>query len=254
MSFWFFLPPEDFQHRTVNLKADLVQHLKAARLKTGDIFVLSDGAGRAFYARLDYFSSKNAGASLLDEVQEKVEPTLNVTLFVGVSKGEKMDRVIRQSVELGVKKIVPVLTERTVVRLNSEKGEQKARRWQKIAVSAASQSRRSFIPLIHSPLSFDEMSQALKKEKIVIVSWEEEKERGLLCLAQQIEKNPGSICIFTGPEGGISPEEMERLKNIQAVYPVSLGPRILRAETAPLALLSIVMYLWGDLGRGRCIN
>ncbi|MDO9534305.1 MAG: 16S rRNA (uracil(1498)-N(3))-methyltransferase [Bacillota bacterium] len=249
MPFWFFLSPEDFQNKKVTLKAELVQHLKAARLKTGDNFVLSDGLGRAFYARLDYINSKNAVASLLDEVQEKVEPSLHVTLFAGVSKGEKMDRIIRQSVELGVKKIVPVLTERTVVRLTSEKGGEKAGRWQKIAVSAASQCRRSFIPLVHSPLSFDDMAQALKKEKIAIVPWEEEKEKGLLRLTRQIEKKPGSICIFTGPEGGISPEEMAALNSIEGVYPVSLGPRILRAETAPLAILSIVMYLWGDLGR-----
>jgi len=248
MSFWFFLPPEEFQNKKVTLKADLVQHLKAARLKTRDIFVLSDGSGRAFNARLDYIDSKEAAASLLGEVQEKVEPSLHVTLYAGVSKGEKMDRVIRQSVELGVKEIVPVLSERTVVRLTSEKGGEKAGRWQKIAVSAASQCRRSFIPLVHSPLKFQDMIQVLKNEEIVIVPWEEEKGRGLLHLAQQIENQPGAISIFTGPEGGISPEEMAELKKINGVHSVSLGPRILRAETAPLAILSIVMYLWGDLG------
>ena len=109
MSVWFFLSPEDLQNKKVTLNADLVQHLKAARLKTGDYFVLSDGVGRAFDARLEYINSKNAVASLLDEVQEKNEPSLHVTLFAGVSKGEKMDRVIRQSVELGVKEIFPVM-------------------------------------------------------------------------------------------------------------------------------------------------
>jgi 16S rRNA (uracil1498-N3)-methyltransferase len=196
MSFWFFLPPEEFQNKKVSLKADLVQHLKAARLKSGDIFVLSDGAGRAFNARLDYIDSKEAAASLLSEVQEKVEPSLHVTLYAGVSKGEKMDRVIRQSVELGVKKIVPVLSERTVVRLSSEKGGEKAGRWQKIAVSAASQCRRSFIPFVHSPLRFQDMIQVLKNEKIVIVPWEEEKEKGILDLAQQIEKSPNPLAFL----------------------------------------------------------
>jgi 16S rRNA (uracil1498-N3)-methyltransferase len=252
MSFWFFLPPESFQDRVVVL-GDILRHLKASRLKAGDIIVLSDGEGRAFYARLDYIRAKDAAASLLCEVETEAEPLLEVTLYPGITKGEKLDEVIRHAVELGVKRIAPVLTERSVVKYSSEKKERdKAARWQKIALSAASQCRRCFVPRVDGPLSFDGMLHELgpgrEREEIIIVPWEEEKERGLAQLARDFREPPRSLAIFTGPEGGISPAEMEKLKQCRGVRPVTLGTRILRAETAPLAVLSIVMYLWGDLG------
>ncbi|RJX29588.1 MAG: 16S rRNA (uracil(1498)-N(3))-methyltransferase [Dethiobacter sp.] len=247
MSCWFFLPPEEIHSKeNIVLKADNLMHLKALRLAKGDLIVLADGKGRAFYARLDFLASDRAEASILYELEKNVEPPLEVTLALGVSKGEKMDLVIRHSVELGVKKIVPVLTGRTVVRVTAEKVKGKNRRWQNIALSAASQCRRSFIPEVLAPLSFTEALEIMARNDLVIVPWEEEKEQGLRHLAE-ITKRPQEVCIFTGPEGGISFEEMEKLKELPEVYPVTLGPRILRAETAPLAVLAIVMYLWGDL-------
>jgi 16S rRNA (uracil1498-N3)-methyltransferase len=247
MSSWFLLPPENIHHKeNVILERDDLTHLKALRLTRGDFIVLADGKGRAFKARLEYIGSQRAEAAILYEIEQKVEPSLEVTLFTGVSKGEKMDLVIRHSVELGARKIVPVLTERTVVRVTAEKGKEKTRRWQNIAVSAAAQCRRSFIPEVLTPLNFTEALELMCKNDLVIVPWEEEKERGLRNLAENI-KSPQSVSIFTGPEGGISFKEMEKLRQLPGVYTISLGPRILRAETAPLAVLSIVMYLWGDL-------
>lgn len=250
MSFWFFLPPEDLQQQeNIILQGSVFAHLKAARLRPGDKIVLADGRGKAFVARLLSCEAHAAHVTILHELHKNTEPPLEVALFLGITKGEKMDQVIRQSVELGVKKIVPILTERTVVKLNSKKGEAKTRRWQNIAFAAAAQCRRSFIPNISKPLPFKEMLDILSREKLVLVPWEEEKERGLQHFAKRIKTPPRSICIFTGPEGGIAPEEMEKLKKLQCVYPVTLGPRILRAETAPLAVLAVLMHLWGDLGR-----
>ncbi|MGI6329095.1 MAG: RsmE family RNA methyltransferase [Dethiobacteria bacterium] len=249
MSFWFFLPLRSFRDRVVAL-GEILQHLKASRLKAGDIIVLSDGEGRAFYARLDYIRKGDAAASLLSEVELEVEPPLEVTLYPGITKGEKLDEVIRHAVELGVRRIAPVLTERSVVKYSEKKGLDKAVRWQKIALSAASQCRRRFIPRVEGPLNFDDMLHELGsgRKELIIVPWEEEKERGFAQLALDFREPPRSLAIFTGPEGGISPAEMEKLKQCRGVRPVTLGPRILRAETAPLAVLSIVMYLWGDLG------
>ncbi|MGI6318198.1 MAG: 16S rRNA (uracil(1498)-N(3))-methyltransferase [Firmicutes bacterium] len=249
MSFWFFLSPESFQERVV-LPGDILQHLKALRLKAGDIIVLSDGEGRAFYARLDYIRKEDAAASLLGEVETEVEPPLEVTLYPGITKGEKLDEVIRHAVELGVRRIAPVLTGRSVVKYSEKKGREKAARWQKIAFSAASQCRRRFVPRVEGPLSFDDMLHELAsgREEIIIIPWEGEKERGFAQLARDFPEPPRALAIFTGPEGGISPSEMEKLRQCRGVRPVTLGTRILRAETAPLAVLSIVMYLWGDLG------
>jgi len=244
---WFLLPPEkiDFK-KNVLLEREELTHLKALRLSRGDFIVLADGKGRAFMARLEFINTQRAEASILYELEQKAEPPLEVSLFLGVSKGEKMDLVIRASVELGARKIIPVVTERTVVKLTAEKGKEKARRWQNIAASAAAQCRRSFIPQVVTPLAFAEAVELMRQNTPVIVPWEEENKQGLRNLAENIPK-PCSLSIFTGPEGGISYKEMEKLKELPGVYPVTLGPRILRAETAPLAALSIVMYLWGDL-------
>ena len=254
MSSWFLLPPEALEgKKKVILQKEHLSHLKALRLAGGDPIVLADGRGRAYKARLEYIGSQNAEASLLYELAQKVEPPLEVTLFLGVSKREKIDLVIRHSVELGVRKIIPVLTERTVVKITAEKGKEKAMRWRKIAASAVEQCRRSFIPEVLPPLPFTEalalMREHSSEENPVIVPWEEETRLGIGELAEKI-KNPSSVSLFTGPEGGFSLQEMEKLRKITGVYPVTLGPRILRAETAPLAVLSIVMYLWGDLSRG----
>lgn len=248
MSFWFFLPPDVFREKVISLE-DILQHLRASRVKAGDIIVLSDGEGRAFYARLNYIRAGDAGAVLLGEVETEVEPPLEVTLYPGITKGDKLDEVIRHAVELGVKRVAPVLTERSVVKYSGKKGREKAARWQRVAKAAASQCRRRFVPRVEAPLTFDDMLHefGLGREEMIIVPWEEEKDRGFAELAEGGREPPRSLAIFTGPEGGISPAEMGKLKQCRGVRPVTLGPRILRAETAPLAVLSIIMYLWGDM-------
>lgn len=249
VSFWFFLPPGDlYNQEHIILKGKVFTHLKAARLRPGERIVLADGRGRAFAARLLSRGAQSAEAKILHELDRNAEPPLEVTLFSGIAKGEKMDRIVRQSVELGVSKIVPVLTERTVVKLKRGKGEERARRWQNIAFAAAAQCRRSFVPEVLKPLSFTEMLDLLHGEKMILVPWEEERERGLRHLVESIKVPPQSVCIFTGPEGGIAPREMEKLKRLSGFHPLTLGPRILRAETAPLAVLAVLMYVWGDLG------
>ncbi len=249
MSFWFFLPPGELQHNNIVLQGSIFAHIKAARLKNGDDIVLADGRGNAFAARLLILETRKqkAVATILHKLQGNSEPPLEVSLFLGITKGEKMEQVIRQSVELGVMKIVPVLTERTVVKLNGKKGEARTHRWQNIAFAAAAQCRRSFVPEISKPLYFKEMLGLLSGEEPVLIPWEEEKEKRLQHFAATIKDPPRSISIFTGPEGGIAPGEMEKLKKLPWVFPVTLGPRILRAETAPLAVLAVLLYLWGDL-------
>lgn len=248
MSCWFlFLSCNLAPGKIVFLEGDDFTHLKALRLRPGDFIVLADGKGKAFRCRLLQLERQKAQAEILSELEGTGEPSLEVTLFAGLSKGEKMELIVRASVELGVKRIVPVLMERTVVRIAPAKGRERAVRWQKIAASAAAQCRRSFLPEVCSPLPFKEALELLEREDLVIVPWEEEKSRGIEEIAQSYP-SLSSVSIFTGPEGGISSEEMAKLRKHPKVFPITLGPRILRAETAPLAALAVVMYLWGDLG------
>jgi 16S rRNA (uracil1498-N3)-methyltransferase len=245
---WLFLSPSELQNNPVCLDRETVQHIRALRLREDDLLFLSDGRGRAWRARLEGTAAQGIQAFLLEELVRHNEPPLHVTLLAAVTKGEKMDQMVRGAVELGVKEIIPVLTSRTVVQLPPAKRAEKAARWQKIAMAAASVCRRSYLPRIHHPLDFSELPALLAAKELVIVPWEGERERGLLALLKSIAVPPRELLIFTGPEGGISGAEMAKLKELAPVYPVSLGPRILSAQTAPLAVLSVIMALWGDLG------
>ena len=247
MTSWFYVTPQDLNSNPVHLNRDNVRHLKALRLQIGDTLVLSDGKGRAFFSRLESLQGEKATVSLQSDVQGCSEPNINVRLFLGITKGDKMDTVVRQCVELGCSQIIPVITKRTVVMASSSKWEKRADRWRSIALSAAAQSRRFVIPKVLNPLLFEDMVTALKQESLTIVPWEEENKNSLRFLLKQHERPPDSVSIFTGPEGGISSDEMDRLRRLPSVYPVSLGPRILRAETAPIAVLSVIMGFWGDM-------
>ena len=245
---WFFHLSGELPNSPVSLDRETLQHIRALRLQDNDRIVLADGRGRAWQARLALQGDHPPLAFIENELVQNSEPPLDVTLLAGITKGEKMDQLVRAAVELGVKKIIPVLTTRTVVQMPAAKREGRGARWQKIALAAASLCRRSYLPQVHSPLDFDAVLPLIAEKELVIVPWEEEKERGLLSLLQDIKAPPREVLVFTGPEGGITALEMEQLERLTPVRPVSLGPRILSAQHAPLAALSVIMALWGDLG------
>lgn len=245
---WFFLSPRELNNNPVDLDSETVRHLRALRLQENDLLVLSDGKGQAWQARLVMQGEGQPRAVIIKELEHNNEPPLDIILLAGVCKGEKMDHLIRAAVELGVKKIVPVLTERTVVQLPRSKREEKAARWRKLAVAAATICRRSYLPTVDVPLDFDEMITLVTAKELVIVPWEEERERGLYSFLQSVSPPSGEVLVFTGPEGGIGAGEMERLTEIPSVHVVSLGPRIMSAQHAPLAAIAVIMAVWGDLG------
>lgn len=245
MSNWFFLAPELLKLTYFTVPEEIYRHFRALRLKEGDNIVLSDGKGNAYAARLESINQRAADVSVLEELEPRTEPSLEIIFFPAVLKGEKMDIVIRQSIELGASRIVPVFTERTIVRMEQYKKKVKRDRWQQIALSAASQCRRTRVPIIESPLYLEGMIELLQEQELSLVPWEEEHNMSLFTLLQE-KKRPSSLAIFSGPEGGISHAEMEKLKGIKNLYTISLGPRILRAETAPLAVLSAVLCFWEE--------
>ena len=246
---WFFVSPEELGQDKVLLTKDLLPHLRALHLQRGDLIILADGKGKVYRARLLELTAKGGEAEIVEELSLSNEPSLQVTLFPGVAKGDKMDRVVRQAVELGVHRIIPVLTERSVVRYSTmSQKDEKAKRWQKIALAAAQQSRRSLIPSVLPPFEFEEMLLFWQQEEFeaIFVPWEEERNLSLPQVLESLPRSLKRVGLFTGPEGGISDREMEQIKEFEGAYSVSLGPRILRAETAPLALLAVLMcrYDW----------
>ena len=175
------------------------------------------------------------------------EPLLHVTLFQGLPKSDKMDWIVQKATEIGVSDIVPVEMIRSVSKLKNPENHSKLDRWQRIVREASKQSGRCIIPKIHSPVSFRDLLGSLPLPDVCIVPWEEAASFGPLAFH---ESHPSltDIGILIGPEGGISPEEMELLES-SGFIPVTLGRRILRTETAGLVAVSALLCLYGEMER-----
>ncbi len=222
------------------LSGNQAHHLsRVLRLQPGDYLELLDGSGQAAHALIE---------SVGKEVRcrkEKIyfpvgRPSLNVTLWQGLAKGDKMDQIIQKSVELGVSRIIPLACERSVVRIN--KAEEKRERWQKIALEAAQQCRRPDLPRIEAVQT---PAQALDQlQGLLLVLWEEEKQAGFRQLWQM--PAPAEVSLLIGPEGGLTPEEVD-LTRAKGARVLTLGSRILRTETAGPTALALLMHGWGDL-------
>ena len=174
------------------------------------------------------------------------EPRLQIHLYQGLPKGDKMEMIVQKAVELGMAAVVPVAMGRCVVKLSDKDGARKQERWQRIAIEAGKQSGRCRQMEVAPPLPFARMVKELAgRHDAVIVPWEDAKSMGPASFA---EAHPDirSLGVLIGPEGGFSPEEMEQLKSSGAV-PMTLGPRILRTETAGMAVVAGLMCLYGEM-------
>jgi 16S rRNA (uracil1498-N3)-methyltransferase len=178
-------------------------------------------------------------------------PTSRLTLFQGVAKGEKMDAIVRQAVEIGVGGVVPVLTSRTVVKLDARKREQRGERWRRIAASAAGQAHRSAIPHVSDPVGFADALGSLGAFDCAVVLWEDHSGPGVAeALAAHAENPTARIALVVGPEGGLSAAEVDALVAAGAT-PASLGPTILRTETAAVVAVALAEHALGGLGAPR---
>lgn len=219
--------------------------ISVLRCNVGDELQIFDGEDSLYQARISEINKKNVAVDLLGKVLCDTESQLNLVLIQGILKGEKMDLVIQKTTELGVKEIIPVITERGQVRQTK-----KLLRWRKIAEEASRQSARSSIPMIHEPLEFQSLSEYLRKEPQGLhlngfIFWEE----GGLPLRKAIESfsnNPASLYLLIGPEGGFTLEEVRRAEE-SGLIRTTLGRRILRAETAAISAVTLVQFLLGDI-------
>ncbi len=242
----FFVRPEDVIQNKIKIFGDEYNHIKnVLRLKCGEKITVSDGTGTDYTAVIDSFESNSVVASILSSQSSTTEPPIDVVLYQGVPKSDKMDLIIQKSVELGIKKIVPVLTERTIVKFENEKDiNTKVSRWQRIALEASKQCNRGVVPVIERPMAYSNAIESSKDSDLRIIPFENEKDNTLKSILKCDSKK--SISFFIGPEGGFSEDEVIRAK-LSGVVPVTLGPRILRTETAGFVVLSILMYELGDV-------
>jgi len=179
------------------------------------------------------------------------EPPIEITLVQGLPKSDKMDFIVQKVTELGVKRIIPVITQRTIIRLGKEKAQVRRIRWQRIALEAAKQSGRAIIPEVREVIPFIQALNNLNGESLNLIPWEEETSTSLKEVLKHhtshIPHPVSQITVFIGPEGGFTPEEVRAARE-KGALPVSLGPRLLRTETAGLVTLAMILYELGDMG------
>ncbi|MDD4503353.1 MAG: 16S rRNA (uracil(1498)-N(3))-methyltransferase [Clostridiaceae bacterium] len=242
----FFIKKQNIFGDVITVSGDDVQHIsKVLRLQIGDKIVLCDGDGTDYITAIESMDKHFIRTSVIGKEESKGEPDIDVVLYQGIPKSTKMDLIIQKCTEMGIKRIVPVSTARTVVRLESEKDERKkVERWTKIAEEAAKQSSRGIIPAIDMPMTLHQALMDAAKLDFVIVPYELEDS---FSIKEALGKGGGSsIGFFIGPEGGFDDHEIEEAKKTGAV-PVTLGSRILRTETAGIAVLTSIMYEYDQM-------
>lgn len=216
------------------------QHLFVLRLREGEQFVLSDGQGREHRCEVTACDKNTLTARVLETRAPSTELDCQLVLLQGLPKRDKLELIVQKAVELGAHSIVPVMMARSNVRVDEKKADRKAERLQEIAKSAAEQSKRGIIPKVDSVQTFADALRAAQDADIKLICYEEENTHGTLAALLPTLSGAKKIALLVGPEGGISEEEWRAAKEA-GFTSVSLGRRILRTETAGLALLSYLM-------------
>lgn len=221
---------------------DAAHVARSLRMTPGETLTLCDGAGTDYFCVITSVSPEEVQLRVERSEPSRSEPDVAVTLFQGLPKGEKMEWIVQKSVELGAARIVPYLAARSISRPDGAAAQKKAQRWQKIADEAAKQSQRGALPRVDAPISFEQaVREAVHCERMLVFY-----EGGGRPLRELLSEKPRSLALFVGPEGGFDRDEVETLQSLGAET-VTLGSRILRTETAPLAALSAVMFATGNL-------
>lgn len=239
----FFADPSQIKEKEILLTGTDVNHIRnVLRMRIGEEILVSNGQGTDYHCRLESIDDASVTASIMWRLDGNAELPISITLFQGLPKGDKLEFIIQKCVELGAARIVPVSTRRTIVKLDAKKEQAKKKRWMGISESAAKQSGRGIVPEVTRVMDFSEALKEAKSMDVCLIPYE---------LAKGIEHTrevctsikPGqSVGIFIGPEGGFEEEEVSQAIEAGAV-PLTLGKRILRTETAGMALISVLAYL-----------
>lgn len=240
-----FLENNELQGDFIKVNSEESNHImNALRHKIGDEIVVSNEDDKEYITEISDYSEGIITLKIKDIIPlQKSE--LEIILYQGLCKGDKMDFIIQKATEIGISSIIPIETMRTIVKLDLGKSGKKTERWQKIAAEAAKQSNAPFIPKIGSVTNIKEMINSLEKDVKYILFWEEEKNLKLREALNKISEK--RIAMIIGPEGGFDEKEVSLLKE-KGVISVSLGEKILRTETAAIAASTCIMYHFGELG------
>jgi 16S rRNA (uracil1498-N3)-methyltransferase len=224
----------------IHLSNGAAQHLiRVLRLKVGDSFIVFNGQAGEFHATITQLNKHTAIVKLGEFITVNRESSLQITLAQAVLRSDKMDYILQKAVELGVTRFIPLITTHSTLRLEPERWKKRYLHWQGVMLAACEQSGRTRLPKLENPMTFDVATTSIKADQRIILQTRAQ---------QTIQSLPAchSVAILVGPEGGWSENELKCA--CMATYtPMQLGPRVLRAETAGLAAVSILQGLYGDL-------
>lgn len=228
---------------SVQLDTPAAHHVaRVLRAHIGDELTLFNGQGGEYAGSITHIDKKTVTVALVQYSDKNTESPLDLCLVQGISRGEKMDYTIQKAVELGVKQIIPLLTERCNVKLDAQRREKRWQHWQSIIISACEQSGRNFIPDIAAPMTYDKfLKQASADWKFVLAPHAENK------LSTLAIPNHSRVLLLIGPEGGLSDVEITQAIEHQFIS-LNLGPRVLRTETAAVAAIAALQCVVGDMG------
>lgn len=251
----FFIERLDEKERTVFITGKEFHHLKhVLRLQKGDDVILFDGKGNEALGKIESIGKNEARIIAGDIYEPPGENIFDIILAQGLAKGEKMDIIVQKATELGVSRIIPFATLRTIPKLTIDHIAKKTQRWQRIALEAAKQCRRGIVPKVERLRTFAEILSG-HENHLKIIPWEKEKKNTLKDIlspfrditGKALNRFAGSI-VLIGPEGGFTDAEIAEAKG-KGFIPITLGPRILRTETAAISILTIIQYELGDMGK-----
>ena len=248
----FFVEPSQIQGNRIRITGTDVNHIRnVLRMHSGEEISVSNGTdGRDYRCEIDTITEDEVLCRLMFIKEDGVELPVRITLFQGLPKADKMELIIQKAVELGAAEIVPVATARCVVKLDDKKAKSKTERWQGISEAAAKQSKRAVVPQVCAPMSMKEALNYASEMAMAAIPYElaegmQATDRFVEDVCKLAAQNAGEekpqIGIFIGPEGGFTEEEITFAQE-KKVCPLSLGKRILRTETAGMAILSVLMY------------
>lgn len=240
----FFVSNNQIKDKKITIVGEDVNHIKnVLRLNIDEnIIICNKDTAKSYIASISDISKEEIACNIIEENLSTTESNINIDLFQGLPKSDKMEYIIQKTTELGVKHIYPAALERCVVKIDKKDESKKILRWQKIAESAAKQSKRDFIPTVENIINLENICKNISKYDIILLAYENEESNTIKQELQKIDKRENTnIGVVIGPEGGFTEKEVDTLIKAGAKC-VTLGKRILRTETAPLVMLSDIIY------------
>ena len=236
----FFANSDNITSDTIRITGDDAYHIaRSLRMAVGDSLTVSDGDGTDYLCTLTRIRDEECECQINEKLASGAEPKIKISLFMAFPKGDKLETVVQKAVELGASEITPFESSRCIKRPKADKVDKQTARLTRIAHEAAKQSGRARLPKVNAPLSYSEMLSAATKSDLALFCYEDEE--AMTIKAALREKKCSSISVIVGSEGGFSPEEADKAREGGCVS-VTLGPRILRCETAPDYALSAISY------------